>query len=720
MIFTPENLQFRIAVPQREWREFRDELGPSGYRTHALSLSGSTSDPRYTGVLVKRAQAFRGTSFLAEDESGLREQVARIAQNDGLHPYVIAATGSATHPVYAAAFRELGEKPVVEPNMTAGEFANANAKQHDANRILLWFDCFGSSSDIRYCAIWGANRNRVAWSADGMNDDPALHQQRFDAMTSVWARQALAAVTPTGGLASLYVDSRIASWAGRPAMTRRALGKEIASQALDGRYPVCIGAASVGATTLFSPVFANSDSIHARTWRVRGPAPVVTVGEQRTKADRIDAAMQTFVQSINVRGAALAIVQGTRLVYAKGFTFAEGDYPDVQPTTLFRQASVAKLFCAVAMWRLMAQDAALSRRTTLQSVLHLRTPDGLPPKDSEFAKITLRHLLESNSGIDQASVGNVMFGRRDETDKNQPMTADEVASAIAALDMPGIPGDAGKAVYGKTDYFLLSRVISKLRGLTDFDAALHQVLLHPLQMARTRGSRSLTISQAGDEARYHLGAHLRDEHGEIESTHLSVGSSVMHMDRRLLPKQYGSSHHEIYDGAGGISSAVIDVARLCAALGCRINNPIFSSSMLNEFLRDAVNATLANPKVAGHSERHGFHGFDAATFVGSDPNSAIFGPVAYSKGGGLSGIRTAVSGVTGGRVYVMAYNGDMGPGVFKQWNDVVGPFADVVDFGSGDLFPFYDMPSLGRLPESERKLTPTQYALPDFPERTTF
>lgn len=681
MIFTSANLRYRLAVSKGDWITFRNANGDDGFRTHALTLSGPASDPRYTGVMVKRATPFKGESILSASESELRTEIQRLASEKGLHPYIVAATGSPTAPVYAAAFRELSEPPVVELNLSQDAYLTANIAQHDAGRILVWVDSFGSAADIRYCAVWGPNPGRVAWNTDGLNDMGDARQQRFDAMVSVGARRSLVAMTPAGGLATLYVDSRIDDWLARPSLTRSAMDAEAATQAAAGRFPVCIGATVVGTETHFSPIFASGDTIQARTWRVRGPAPIGLSQAELAKAGLIDSAMEGFVKDMNLRGAALAIVEGTRLVYARGYTFAESGYPDVEPTTLFRQASVSKLFCAIAMWKLMADDPAFSRGSTLQSVLNLKTPDGQPPVDGDFAKITMRHLLESNSGITQSSVWDTINARRDGNGA-QPMTADQIASAIAALQMPGTPGAAGQADYGRTDYFLLSRVVARKKGFSDFEQALKQVVLDPLKMTRTRGSRSLVENQAADEARYHLTSHRRNDEGKLGSTHLEIGTSVRHADRRLVPVQYGAANYEVFDGAGGLSSAVIDVARLCAMLACRQGNPVLSPAVIDELFADAVKATAERPS-------HGFHGFDGAEYTDGSKQA-----VSYHKGGNLNGVRTSAVGVTGGRVYVIAYNGDPAPDANTKWKDLVAPLGDAVDWGTGDLFPHYGMPSL--------------------------
>jgi CubicO group peptidase (beta-lactamase class C family) len=50
----------------------------------------------------------------------------------------------------------------------------------------------------------------------------------------------------------------------------------------------------------------------------------------------------------NIRGAALAIVKGTTLVLARGYTWAEPDYPTIQPTTCFQLGSGSKLVATLA------------------------------------------------------------------------------------------------------------------------------------------------------------------------------------------------------------------------------------------------------------------------------------------------------------------------------------------------------------------------------------
>ena len=113
-----------------------------------------------------------------------------------------------------------------------------------------------------------------------------------------------------------------------------------------------------------------------------GWVPIPSQGPVTVAA--IDAVVQDFMTKENVFGAALAITSGTRLVYAKGYTNAPAGYPAVTPQTLFRQASVSKVFTGVAMWKLinsntkLANGKMLSIDTPIQSILNLKQPNGQP------------------------------------------------------------------------------------------------------------------------------------------------------------------------------------------------------------------------------------------------------------------------------------------------------------------------------------------------------
>jgi len=98
-----------------------------------------------------------------------------------------------------------------------------------------------------------------------------------------------------------------------------------------------------------------------------------------------------------VRHASLSIVHGTKLVYARGYTMAEPNWPVVQPTTCFRMASVSKTVTGAGGLSAHPKPARSSWGTSSQDILALKTPAGGAPADSRFKDITIQHLLEQRA-----------------------------------------------------------------------------------------------------------------------------------------------------------------------------------------------------------------------------------------------------------------------------------------------------------------------------------
>ena len=648
----------------------RDKFAEKGFRPLSLSIYGNPDNPLYAAVMVKRPQIIATRSVIGKTQAEY-QQVFEDMAADGFGPFIITATGPRNGAVFAGSFRKMSSIPLTRSNLSQADFIELNKQQHDAGKILIWADCFGTPDDPRYCAIWGPNPNKIAWNIDAVDEGGDKLQQRFEAMKGMGARPALVSVTPAGRIMELFVDSQIGPWNSKVGMTSAEYQAEFNANAEAGRWPICVSASGSGSGARFAAIFATREESSPRTFRMTGTPAVAA----------IDAKMKAYVEAQNVRGVALAIVKNRRLVYARGYTNAEESYPDIQPTTPFRQASISKTFCAVAIWKLIEQKK-LTLGTTMQSVLNLKQLDGSDPKDSRFDDVTIEHLLTSTSGIPQGGVWGAVEASK-AANGTLPSTGTEVARWVAGLDMTGTPGNNMNVVYGNTDYFLLSLIVAKKMNASSFEAALKTLVLDPLKQTRTRGSRSLTGDQLSDEARYHMTVHNPESGWALFQ--LECGSSDRTEARPLVPTHYGTFDMEMFDGCGGLSSAVIDVARLCAMFSCRSNNPVLSEETIDDMLAAAVEATnqLSGP------DAHGYHGFDGAANVDVNKHQVWF-----KKGGWLPGMGTSYLGTTGGFFYVLAKNGNTPKGVDMNWYDEIRPIVEAHDWGTTDLFPQFGMPTL--------------------------
>lgn len=662
-----------------------DSSTAKGYRTLSLCIYGERNNPRYAAVMIKRPVAQVEQHFFGLTASQYQAKFNEMAAK-GLGPYLVSATGPTADPLFAVSFMPIKPTPLTRHGLSAADLDKLNDEQMVAGGILRSADAYGTPGDVRYVAVWYPNPEQVSWNCDTLNDNYSTTQQRYDAITSAGGRPYLQALTPGGGVLQAFADTSVGAFAARGNLTSQQYQDEFNKNMAAGRAPVCISAEGQGADTRFAAIFCGREDVLPRTFRATGPSTV----------PGIDQAMEKFMRAQNLRNVSLAITFGTRLVYAKGYTWAEADYPTVQPTTVFRQASVSKTLAALAMYQIFEQNPQVTLDTTVQSVLNLKTPAGGPPPDPRFAKVTIRHLLESTSAIERGGIWqDVATAQAFGGLQNLPVGPAQLTRYIASLKLEGqdTPGDTHNVKYNNTAYYLLSQVVAKLRGVASFEEALVP-LLKPLGITRIRQSVSLVSAQPPDEARYQLRyLNVKSDKGVQQNYQRAFGTapSVRTPSQPLVPQQYGAWSSENHDGAGGLSAAATDLARLVAMFSAGAANPVLKAATLNQLLASAATCSATySSKDPNSNDFHGFHGFDWAKVVDKSQNIYI-----GAKGGWLSSSQNSFDFTTGGYGYVVCMGSNNYQGVNQWWEAEVQAAAEKYPWGaSTDLFPQFGMAAL--------------------------
>ncbi len=191
----------------------------------------------------------------------------------------------------------------------------------------------------------------------------------------------------------------------------------------------------------------------------------------------------------HVPGAQVAAVAGGRLIWSRGYGFANvGERVAVEPGTVFRAASVSKLFTATLVMRQVeAGRVGLDDRVND----YLEPPGRLRDRDGNEAPVTIRQLLSHSSGLavswlPWASVRAYLFGGP------QPTFEDNVSGGFVLTYPPG-----QRIVYANPGYWLLGRLAARLTG-EPFEAAVANGVLAPLGMTSSdfRPLPALTERQA--------------------------------------------------------------------------------------------------------------------------------------------------------------------------------------------------------------------------------
>src|SRR5262249_37786389 len=151
-------------------------------------------------------------------------------------------------------------------NISHDEFSTHNAERHALGEILIWFDCFGDASNLRFTGIWGPNPGKLAWTIDGYNIaagaqefvlDSGVQQQRFDAITSPSGGAAHCAVTPAGGVVQLFEEAAIGAGVSRVGLPGASWQAEYSKQSTACLQPLRVSAKGSGSNAGFAAVFAS-------------------------------------------------------------------------------------------------------------------------------------------------------------------------------------------------------------------------------------------------------------------------------------------------------------------------------------------------------------------------------------------------------------------------------------------------------------------------------
>jgi CubicO group peptidase (beta-lactamase class C family) len=524
---------------------------------------------------------------------------------------------------------------------------------------------------------------------------------------------------------SVFVDTEVGSWYEKHGLTAGDYQRELGNASAQGFFPVCLqGAFSLTweggvpsgespppyptppsrpipvSETYLSAIFAKSLVTVQKQFTATGPV---------ANADIDNVIMQAMQNGGPqgggpVRHASLAIVHGTQLVYARGYTWAEPDWPVVQPTTCFRLASVSKTPTALAIYKLI-EDGMLNSDGSdkVQDILNLETPGGGSPTDPYFNDITIKNLLEHRNGLDQIPYSNgipVQQAFQQAGKKvSLPVTADETDSYIASKTLnPDTSPPGTNQAYSNCGYYLLARVVAKLRNplawpLSRPIDAYQESLFNPLNITRIRRGRSLVVDQLPDEARY-------------QDPDLPLGQSQMSDSEPLVPSQYGADYQkEIDEGAGGLSAAATDLARLVAILISQNNNPqpiIQRATIISMLTSGATLWTLVNNGTVKNVENpqntragYGFDEVHASPYNPHNLGTLGSGQFYGQKGGEITAAQTVLQ-FDGDWGFVMLWAGKAPKpdwGVWYPDYQAVISIAQQVQW-SQDLFSGYGMPPL--------------------------
>ena len=299
-----------------------------------------------------------------------------------------------------------------------------------------------------------------------------------------------------------------------------------------------------------------------------------------------DTLMTSFVRENEVPGASLAVTRNGKLVYARGFGYADVEKKEpVRPADLFRIASVSKPITAVAILQLVAKgdlklDDPVLDRLKLAPFLEANVKP-----DPRWKRITIRHCLQHTGGWDRDKSYDPI-GRPQAIAEalgiRLPVTPADVVRYMMGQPLDFDPGE--RFAYSNLGYLVLGRIIE---GVTKqkYDAYVKKEVFAPLGVTAARLGRALLEDRAAGEVRYY---DAKKRTGPCLYPP-RVGKPV--------PLPYGAQNLEAFEAHGGWIASAVDLVRFSAAFDDPNKCPILDAKSIEEMWKRPEGAA-GEPKAA--------------------------------------------------------------------------------------------------------------------------
>ncbi|MEV0588081.1 serine hydrolase domain-containing protein [Nonomuraea sp. NPDC050310] len=267
-------------------------------------------------------------------------------------------------------------------------------------------------------------------------------------------------------------------------------------------------------------------------------ASTPVTGDLPSELAPLDALLRAFIAERDISCAQLAVAKAGRLVLARGYgSYGPAETP-VQPTSLFRVASLSKQLTAAAIMRLV-QEGRLRLSDSVADLLGLSLA-----ADPRLVTVSVRRLLQHLGGWDKAAAGrDYLFSDRaiaEEFGVPLPIGMEHILRYATARPLDHDPG--ARYSYNNYNYLLLGRIIEKVSG-QDYETYVKTKVMAPLGVSRPRLTTNAGTGEVPYLSKYRV-------------------TTVLDDSGTVVPYPYGGTNYANSDSAGGWTTSAVDLVRL--------------------------------------------------------------------------------------------------------------------------------------------------------------
>jgi N-acyl-D-amino-acid deacylase len=292
-------------------------------------------------------------------------------------------------------------------------------------------------------------------------------------------------------------------------------------------------------------VLVASRPVLARDIPVTGPAV--------PGLESFDTLMTGFLAGHDGVGATLAVTRNGKLVYARGFGWADRDgHVRAEPDSLFRIASLSKSITAAAVLQLV-ERGKLRLTDTPFTMLKIATvvQPGTNP-DPRLAKITILQLLQHRGGFDRDKSLDPMFQSVNFArlcGVQSPAMQGDIIRVMAGRPLDFDPGE--KFAYSNFGYCVLGRMVESAGG-DGYESYVRKNIFGPMKIAHMQLGHTLLKDRAPGEVMYYT---ANDD----------TGRTVFPPVGQKVPQPYGAWCVEAMDSHGGWIASAPELVKFASA-----------------------------------------------------------------------------------------------------------------------------------------------------------
>jgi len=262
----------------------------------------------------------------------------------------------------------------------------------------------------------------------------------------------------------------------------------------------------------------------------------------------IDSTINNFKQKWKIPGISVAIAKDGRLIYAKGFGYADTiNKKPVTTNSLFRTASCAKTITAIGIMKLIENNKLRLDDKVFGKDGILNGSNYMNIADSNVYRITVKNLLQQTIGwpaIDILGENDASYALKTPI----PAGINDNVKYILQQKLDFLPSTAFR--YSDFNYLFLGEIISKVAQKNQVDYILSEVL-HPIGVYTTVPGKSELIDRITNEVIYY------DYNGEMLPSAFDTS--------KIVPESY-SYNMEPMISSGGWISRPIDMVKIILSI----------------------------------------------------------------------------------------------------------------------------------------------------------